>query len=183
MASLQEQAAKGPMTPKLQQQIESAQKGIAAGENTVNMGMTSVPGLFKALATDPRRALSESAKYQWHSNPGIIGKALTLGMPAAFVGGEALRESKPGEEGRVTRTAKALASSLPFALGPMPIAGAMASSSLMQGAAGLATKPFRKDRLGKTPGPPLPEDGGLGQNVEHVYSPSAQGVYPEGIGV
>lgn len=180
MQSAQEQVAAHGMTPQLQGRIEKLQKGIASGERSTDLGMTSVPGFFKAMVTNPREALTEGAKFQWHSNPTVLDKTLALGLPGGMVAGEALRSSKPGEDSRGLRTARATLESLPFALGPMPIAGATALSGVLRGATGLAAKPFQHNRK---PGPPVPEDGGVSQSVEHVYSPAAQGVYPEGVGV
>jgi len=183
MQSAQEQVAAHGMTPKLQGRIEKLQKGIAAGERSTDLGMTSVPGFFKAMVTNPREALTEGAKSQWYSNPTALDKTLALGLPGAMVAGEALRDSKPGEESRGVRSAKALFESIPYSLGPMPLAGATVAAGALRGATGLASKPFQRNQWSRKPGPPVPEDGGVSQSVEHVYSPAAQGVYPEGVGV
>jgi hypothetical protein len=176
------QQATGPERQKLRLQVESLAQGLAAEEKTVGMGMNSAPGMFKALATRPGEALRAAGEYQWKSSPTVTGRAMTVGVPAAFVGSEALRDSKPGEDSRGLRTVGSVASTLPFSLGRMPLMGAMAASALAGGAVRTLGRPFqrRKPDLGQQPGPPVPEDGGVSEGVEREFSDRSLGRMPEG---
>lgn len=171
------------LTPNVLRQMETLRGGIAAGEKATNMGMTSVPGFFKAMATRPGEALRTAAEYQWKSNPTMAGKAMALGMPASFVAGEALRPSEEGEASRGARSLGALGESALYSMAPMPLAGSMVTAGLFRGglqAAGRALR-NRKD-LGQSPPPPEAEDASASSGVEHIYSNSAQGKPPEGYG-
>lgn len=161
--------------------LQTMREGLAAGERATEMGMTSVPGFFRAMATQPGRALGAASEYQWKSNPRLLDKAMALGMPATFVGGELARAGGPGEEGRAVRGVRSAAEMLPYSLGPMPMSGAMVTGAALGGGVRALTRALRrKQDLGSQPGPPVLEDGSVSGEVEHVYSDRALGRMPEG---
>jgi hypothetical protein len=168
---------------KLLHQRKTLEQGLAAGEKATNMGMTSVPGFFKAMATRPGEALRAAGEYQWKSNPTVMGKAMALGMPASFVASEALRPSQEGEASRGARSLGALGESALYSLAPMPMAGSMATAGLFRGGLQGVSRALRNRKdLGQSPPPPEAEDASASSGVEHVYSNSAQGKPPEGYG-
>ena len=170
-----------PGDAKLLKQQKSLGKALEHGRKAEDLGMTSVPGMFKAMATKPGEALKAGLGQQWHGSPSVAGKAMTFGLPAAFVGSEAARKSKPGEDSRFTRTLKTTAETVPYMLGPMGILGAtglsMGGGAAARQAGRLVSKP---KRLGTNPSAPVPEDASVSGNVERIYSPGAQGRPPEG---
>ena len=177
----------GPHRPrthvgKLTSELAGLGRAKVHAQKLEELGMTNVPGFFKAMATKPGQALKAGLGHEWHGATSRGAKAMAFGLPAAFVAPEAMRSSKPGEEGRVARTARALASTAPYTIAPMGILGATGLSVAGSGLVGQAGKLVsRKQPLGVTPPPPMPEDGGTSANVERVYSPSAQGRPPEGL--
>jgi hypothetical protein len=165
-----------------QERLQKAMAGATAAEET---GMTSIPGMFRALAkpSEFKRGIVGATQQQWHSAGGPVGKGLMVGFPGVFMASEAMRESKPGERGRVARTLGAGLESIPYSVLPMGLVG----SSLVgagTGAAGRAVGgllPGQGRRL--RPAAPEPEESeeGMGAPVERVVSPQAQGRAPEGM--
>ncbi len=159
--------------PKHAKTVSRLEKAVAHAEKTEELGATSVPGLFKALAKHPTDTIRSAVGQQWHGS-GRVGKAMAFGLPTAMVGAQAARSSKPGEESRGKRMARAAVDSVPFMAAPAM--GILGSSALGMGASKL---------MGKKPHPqvgPLPEDAPSSGNVERVLSPGAQGKPPEGFG-
>lgn len=173
---------KKPMDAKAAKEMASLEKAKGHAQKLEELGMTNVPGVFKSMATKPGQALKAGLGHEWHSSTGLGGKALAFGVPLAYVGSEVARGSKPGEDSRTTRGLRAAGESAAYMMGPIGLLGATGLSRVGaaagQGAGRLLTK---KQPLGTSPPPPVPEDASASGNVERVYSPAAQGRPPEGL--
>lgn len=162
-----QQAAHAEKLKKLQDMAEKATPHAQAAED---MGLTSVPGFFKAMATRPVEAITTSVKHQWHGS-GNMGRALTFGIPAAQVGHAALATPTDGES-RKKKVTRAVVGSLPFLAAPsMGLAGSMALSA---GANALMKK--------RTPLPQQPPpDDYASANVPREFSDRATGAIGGGL--
>ena len=146
------------------------------------LGMTSAPGFFKAMVTHP----IEATRAGIGQHPGMTGKALMLGLPAAGVAGEALKPSAPSDDkSRLHRTLGAAGAATSMALGPMTLAGGMLASGASSAAGNLLGKGMdkvtRRKPLGTNPGAPVPEEAPSSGNIERIHSPAALGKAPEGL--
>lgn len=169
-------------------ELASAEKHVRAAKDVERLGATSLPGYVKALATKPGQTLSAGVREAWHGSGtgvgGAVGKGLTVGLPAAGVAGEALRESEKGEKSREERVGRA-AGGLAFGLTSMPMTGAMLLGTGLTGAAGLAGKGINKLRrrhLGLASAGKQEEDEDRTGPVERYETNAAQGKPPEGFG-
>jgi hypothetical protein len=128
---------------KLTRHKASLERAIPHMQKVEEYGMTSVPGLFKSLVTKPISAVHHGAASQWYGSPGVVGKALNYGLPAATVYG-AIRgsEGQPYDPNMsaVERGARAVGQSVPFLLAPVPITGALAAGTLMEHGLGGASR-------------------------------------------
>ncbi len=160
--------------------VASLTKALGHAEKAEELGMTSVPGALKAFATKPVQALKAGAGREWHDSPTVGGKLMTLGLPAGLVASEAARSSKPGEEGRASRTLSSIGLTAPFSLTPMGFTGGMLASTVLGGIGSKAGKLMsKKKKLGQNPGPPVPEEASESGSVEHELSPRASGEFSE----
>lgn len=129
-------AAGTPASQKALKKYEAAKKGLDYAREAEQMGLTSVPGYLKSLATNPAKTLKTGFGEQWHSQ-GNVGRALMFGLPVGFAGAEAARPSEEGGPGRGERALRGLAGGLAFTAAPIPLAGAMALSHGAETGAGL----------------------------------------------
>lgn len=164
-----------------------AGKGLRAAEEAERLGMTSVPGFLKAVsgagettlkgrAQASGRALKAGFGQQWHQS-GTAGKALTVGLPAAAVVGEA---AKPSED-RGARIGQVLGGQLAYMAAPIPLVGA----GLLAAGAGKAGKLLgsvakRRPVIEQSPAGPAESDE-AGPVVQRFQSNAAMGRPPEGL--
>lgn len=173
---------------KLQRQQGGLGKAIEGATAAEEAGMTSVPGLFRAMA-DPQKlksGVTGAVQQQWHGTGegarGLASKGMMVGVPGMMVANEVSRESKPGERGRAARALGAAAESVPYAMLPMGLAGA----TLLGGGAGAGGRaigsllPGGKRR--RDSGPEPEEADGMTEPIERIESPQVQGRLPEGMG-
>jgi hypothetical protein len=183
------QTAKGPERIKLQKQREGMKKALEGATAAEETGMTSVPGLFRAMA-DPekfKRGITGAVKQQWHGTGtgigGAVGKGMMVGFPGMMVAGEAVRPSDPGEASRVSRVLGSAAEFAPYAVLPMGMAGATlvgsGAGTIGRGIGSLLPGGRRRPR---DSGPEPEEAEGLASPVERIESPQVQGRAPEGLG-
>jgi hypothetical protein len=174
--------AKGPARTKLQGERASLLKARGHARTAENLGMTSIPGFFRAVASGKGgKGLKAAVGQQWHGSPGVGGKAMQFGLPAAFVASEAMGKGEPGGPGKLSRGLRSAAETAPWMLTSMPLAGATAlGSGLVAGGSAMKRLLRRK----KPEDAPYPEEADEGQAapVERVESPGAQGKLPEGLG-
>lgn len=151
-----------------------------------SMGLTSLPGYVRAIGREgPVKAIGTGMKQQWRSQ-GTLGRAVTFGLPAATIAGEAAKSTEPGGPGRLQRMGEA-AGTLAYGMGPLPIAGTLLAAPAIGTALGSAGKVG--DILGKKvrkKQPPAPaqtvlEPGNVSQSSEKEYSDRAMGQPTEDI--
>lgn len=103
-------------------ELQKAQRGLRAAETAEGMGLTSLPGYLKSLATNPAATLRAGMAEQWHGS-GLTGKAMVTGLPAMSVAGELASSTQEGGPGKMERAGKAALGSLAYGAAPMPIVG------------------------------------------------------------
>lgn len=172
--------AKGPARQKLIKERASLKKALEHAGTAEELGMTSVPGFFRTMASkDAVKGVKAGLGQQWHGSPSVGGKLMTFGMPAGFVASEAMQPTEKGEPGRVSRTLRSAAETAPYMLTTMPLAGATLMGSGLAAGGRAVGKLLRRK---KEPAPePEESEEGMGA-VERVESPSVQGKLPEGLG-
>ena len=171
-----------PKRARAARELQSLQKGLQYGQRAEELGMTSVPGLFRAVATRPGEALRTGLGSQWYGSPSRAGKFMTFGVPGAVVAGEALTPTKAGGEGRTTRAMKAVGETLPYMIAPIGLLGATGLSIAGSQVGAGAGRVFGKRKVtGTPPLPPGPADARDTSDVEYVYSPSMEGRVAEGL--
>jgi hypothetical protein len=174
--------AKGPDRKKLTAQRESLRKAEQHARTSEELGMTTIPGFFRTMASrDAGKGLKASLGQQWHGSPSVGGKFVTVGLPAGFVAAEAARPSTEGGPGRVSRTAKSFADIAPHTLTAMPMAGATALGIGLS-AGGKAIGRLLRSKRAAEPAPYPEEAEGMSTPVERIESPAVQGKLPEGFG-
>lgn len=150
--------------------IERARKGVEAARELEGLGITNMPGMFKALATSPVKSLKALGKHEWYSSPTWKGRAFSIGLPAVY----AYQDYKMNrQDPNVTATGAALgaAGNVLGNMLPGSVAGGMVAGGLLS-AGGRAVG----NLIGrKGPAPPNPEDGEGQLSAPHVYSPRAGG--------
>ena len=156
----------------------SYEKALGHAEKLEELNATNLPGLFKSMATKPGQTMKAMGGYEWHSNPGVAGKTMAFGLPAAYVGQSAL--AAPGEgETRIGNALSAAGEGLAFAapLGTTAstlLGGAVGSGSRSVGRMFTPKKTKTKDLGGNTEAPVL-EEGAEANPVAHEYSDRATG--------
>ena len=153
-------------------------KAVMPAERLEQAGATNVPGLFRALAKNPKGTVKDLAKHEWYSTPSLGGKALAFGLPAGYVASQAAQKPQEGES-RLGNTLGALGESAAFAA-PLALTGATALSGAASAAGNrlgdlFTGKGLRKKRLGENPGPPIVEESAEAQPAEHSFSDRASG--------
>ncbi len=136
----------GPALQKGFRDFVAARKGYEAASSAENLGMTSLPGMAKALATRPLEAARAAVGEQWHGG-GAAHKAIAVGLPVAGAVSSVVTPSQPDGPGRAERTLGALApltgvNTLP--LSGMIGAGVLASKALKTTGAGIDAKLRRR---------------------------------------
>lgn len=146
---------KNMRTRGLTNEVAKSQKALGSAQAAESMGLTSLPGYAKSLATaGVGKTMKAGFREQW-DNTGPVGRALMVGFPAVGVGGELARDSKPGESGRLSRAGSRLGDAA-FMMGPIPFAGHMAAAAGIGGAGKLVGGMFDK-----RPSQPAMSDGGI----------------------
>ncbi len=151
-----------------------AERAAQAAQQAQDAGLTNMPGFIRAMATNPKKAISAGVREQWHGS-GVAGKALTVGLPAADALHAAVSAESPDGPGRGERIGRGiLPAAVGMASGQLPFAGQL----LIGGAAGSIGSHLGRgvDRVrgrGRRPIPPpyKPEVGGAGSEVR--VSPEA----------
>lgn len=122
---------------ELHKNVSGVQQEGAVGQHFRDLGMTSVPGAVKSMATNPR----ESAKAIWNQlrAGGGAGVALGVGVPTAVAAGDIARGDERATGGRgvgekVLRAGTSIGTGLMF--GGVPVVPQMAAGMLADHAAG-----------------------------------------------
>lgn len=176
------EAVKARRIAAAEKEFVGAQKGMRYAEEAERMGLTSLPGYAKSLATPGQagKTITTGLKEQWHGS-GPMGRALIFGFPAATIGHGALATPEPGGPSRSEATMGALGD-IAYAMGPMPIGPqlALASALSMSGARlGRLLSGRKKPQPQQAPPQVEPADG-ASPDVERYYSERALG-HPGGI--
>ncbi len=112
-----------------QRELEAAHKGLSAAQTVQDRGMTSIPGIAKAMKTHGvLETLKADAKNQW-AGAGAASKALMVGLPAAGVVGSVASADSPNEagQGKAERIGKSMGQLAGGVVGSaVPIVGQMA---------------------------------------------------------
>jgi hypothetical protein len=107
---------------------ERALRHFKASEEAARLGLTSLPGLAKALSREPGRAIGTAARAAWSAG-GPGHKAMLVGVPAAGAAGAVLGPEEPGGAGPGERAGRALGAigytAAPLALAPSVVLGAL----------------------------------------------------------
>lgn len=103
-------------------ELQKAQQGLQASQAAERMGLTSLPGYLKSLATNPLATLRTGAMEQWRGS-GLGGKAMFVGLPTAAAAGELASPAQEGGPGKLERVGRSLAGGLAFGAAPIPLAG------------------------------------------------------------
>lgn len=168
-----------------------AAKHLEVAQKAEDMGLTSVPGYLKSLATNPVDTLKTGLKEQWHSG-GLGSKAIMFGLPAADMASQLGKADDPQGQGRgrFERFGRA-AGQMALGAAPIPLAGQLAlgvGAGSLGGlvGAGVDRKLDRK-KAAQGQGQPLPiltheEESVGGAPVEKHYTNAALGRPPEGLG-
>lgn len=174
--------AKGPARKKLMAQRQSLRKAEQHARKAEELGMTSVPGFFRTMATGKGiEGMKATLGQQWHGSPSVGGKLMTFGMPAGFMAAEAARKSQPGESSRGARAAQSFVDMAPYTLTAMPLAGATLLGTGLSAGGKAVGRLLRRKRPAEPP--PYPEEAeGQAAPAERIESPSVQGRLPEGFG-
>jgi len=107
---------------KATEELAQHKKGLELSHKATSMGLTSIPGYLKSLATNGvGDTIATGARQQWHTS-GPVGKGLMFGLPAAGVASAIVK--KP-EEGHTRLSDTALAASM-APMGPIPFGGQIA---------------------------------------------------------
>lgn len=157
-----------------------ADQVLSAAQEVQDRGMTSLPGVARALKADPKGALRAGMREQW-LNSNLPIKALMVGLPAAQLAGAAFGKADP-EHGRGERIGRGLAGvASGMALGGVPLVGQLAGQATADAVGGRLGKLF--DRKKSPLGSPNEQQISEGQHLptERVLSDSASGRMPEGI--
>jgi hypothetical protein len=169
-----------PSVDKLRKQRASLREADLLSRQMEEKGMTSIPGFMKNMAMSPLESARQLGEYTWKSNPTLGGKAMAVGLPAAFaaqsISGKS-EENVPGVSDDLARAPGVLAANLPF-LAPMAAVPSMALSGALTSGAGAFTKRLM-GRPKHSPAPPEPEDASASEGTERVYSNAAMGKPPE----
>lgn len=174
--------------------LQRGEKSLAAEAESVrkswDTGMTSLPGLARAVGREGPKVLWERGlKPQWQHGGGL-GKALLVGTPL-MAAPELLKATDEEGRGRVERFGESLGTMGAFTTTPMiPYVGTDILARGVGKAGGLAGKGIDKligavsgkkpQTLGESPGVPATDgdvEGGI--PVERVMSNAAQGKPPE----
>lgn len=120
-----------------ERQVANDQRMLQLSEDMERRGLTSLPGMAKALWRDPTGTLGSALKYQWGAGNGAgtwLNRGLAFGMPAATVAGAAMGPEVDQEgRGRFERAARGVMGGLAFPLmGALPAAGNFALGSYVQ---------------------------------------------------
>lgn len=107
--------------------VENARKAFDASAKAEGMGLTSLPGYVRAIK---EHGLGASTKAlgadMWHGNPGVMGKAMAFGLPAAALlngGGQEAELAQRGA-GRGERIGHRIGDTLGGVVGaPLPFVG------------------------------------------------------------
>lgn len=159
---------------------DSAEAAFHAERDIQNRGMTSIPGVFRAVTgDDPVGAARAAGRYQM-AGSGIGMKALNIGLPAvglanAAHGGEsATRGERIGEE--AGRTIGGVLGS------PLPFVGGMALGEVAGKAGKYLGRGVDRFRRGAAPPPGAPMAEAIAHGphipVERTMSPSVAGTAP-----
>lgn len=170
---------------------ERARAALKAEVDAQNKGLTNIPGFAKSLVKDPKGTIGTALRQQW-DGVSPLGKALTVGLPAAGLASDALSDDDGHKKERIGAGIASTAAGL--VTGSMPFVGSMAAgmgAGYLGGRIGhvfdKAKKPINALRAGTSlqshiQPPPNPEDAkGMGMPVEREMSPNAAG-RPEVIG-
>lgn len=166
------------VTQAAHKELAGAQKAYSASRKAESMGLTSLPGYAKALASNPGEALHAGFAEQWHGM-GPAGKALMFGLPAAAVGNELAKPSQPNGPGRLERAGTQLGG-LAMAAGPLPLTGQIVAGELASEAGkGIGHLLGKKPK--HIPAPPTLEPaGGTTMPGETIVTDRALGVGTQG---
>lgn len=167
--------------------VGTARKKLTTASEAQRMGLTSLPGYYKALTgkvpgVKPLEAVQAGLKEQWHSS-GLPMKALMVGFPTAATAGALMGKESPGE-GRGEAVGKALGS-IGYTLAPFSIPASIVAGEGLTEAGGMVGKGvdwLRRRMAKKEPIPPPatePGDTGLATPVERYAGPAMSGQIPE----
>lgn len=146
-------------------------RALQAARDAEGMGLTSLPGMARSAWKDPVATAKAAWGQQVHGTS-KFDKALTVGLPAAMLAGDALSADDGSKAERMGTNIAGTAAGI--LTGGMPLAGGMAAGMAASYLGGKAGKAVDKIR-GHVQAPPNPEDAkGLAVPAEHVMSPSAQ---------
>lgn len=155
-------------------------RAARAAQELEDRGMTSIPGTLKAIASDPRGALSAGFKDTWHgAHP--VTRAAMIGLPALDVA-KALAGPEDPHKGRAERIGGTLAGVTTGALlGGAPLAAQIAGGLAAMPVGSMLGKGVDKLRGGLVHRKPELEHVDNQQHVptEREMSPAAAGVLPE----
>ena len=162
-------------TAQSDKHLKSLSKALTEAEKAEEMGLTNVPGLFKSMVTRPGETAKTLVKKDWYGSPSAAGKAMTFGMPAAFLASDLA--SKPRDEDKGdTLSGRALGGLGTAAayMTPMGMAGQAAAAGLLgKGGKVMGNLVGKRDRR---PAGNEPEvDGGESAGAERVYSSRVTG--------
>lgn len=107
--------------------VEEAQKAFSASAKAEGMGLTSLPGYVRSVREHGLGASTKALGADlWHGNPGVMGKAMAFGIPAAALlhgGGQEAELAQRGA-GRGERIGHRIGDTLGGVVGaPLPFVG------------------------------------------------------------
>lgn len=155
---------------------------LGANEDVKAMGLTSVPGIAKALKEHgPAKVLKTSLKGQFDASPSSV--ALNLGVPALALAGSAMAPEKENGPGRGERAGRALGALGGMALVPsgIPMAAAAATGMAAERAGAFGGKVIdrirgRREVPQEPARPPASEPGDAGTiAAERIHGPGITG--------
>jgi hypothetical protein len=180
VVSAQEAIAKA--TPgnaaKQHKKLQQAQRAQASAQKAEDMGITSIPGYAKSLANRPMDTIRAGVKEKWDSS-GPVGRGLVFGFPAVTIGGELVRPSKPGEDGRIQRASRNIGD-IAYAMAPLPFTSELALGSALSASGGQVGKLFSRKQKARPnahiPAPPqIDPAGGDAVAGESIVTDRAMG--------
>lgn len=122
------------------QEVERAEKALAAADKAKEMGLTNVPGYVKSLRDNGvMNTLRADVKNQW-DGVGTGTKALMIGAPALGLAGAAMTPESVEAEGmgKGERIGRSIGQTAGGVLGsPMPILGQQVVGGVLSGAGGM----------------------------------------------
>lgn len=169
--------------------LHGAMDAAEAAQKAEDMGLTSLPGYAKSLATRPVETIRAAVNDQWKGmSPGM--KALTVGAPALELAGALKSKNEVDEQGQTKgeRVGRSLANTAGgMLLSPLTMTTQMAVggglTALGRRAGRLIGGAPRGALAPKPPGAPdLTQDSGQATPVEREISDRASGAAPEAIG-